>query len=323
MDKVAVSVAMCTYNGSRYVREQLESIAAQTSLPDELIICDDRSTDGMPEILERFKQRVPFPVHVEVNQENRGSTKTFERAIGLCRGEIIALADQDDVWHSNKLSCMLEVFGRGNGIGAVFSDAQLIDQDSRPLSKSLWSSFVFTPREQDTFEDGQGLKVMLKHTLVTGATMAFRSKFRDLIFPIPPNQIHDLWIALLIASVSHLALIRRPVMQYRRHEGQQIGPGPEFTFWQKLPRRVGPDFYFREIEQLNEVCERLYDHRAAFRPHSYALPLMRAKIRHRNTRARFPSSKILRLALVIREVATLRYWQYSNGLGSVAKDLLV
>jgi glycosyltransferase involved in cell wall biosynthesis len=83
---MTISVAMCTYNGSRFVRKQLASIDAQSGMPDELVICDDRSTDGTGEILEEFAERARFPVGIIVNSENLGSTKNFERAISICSG---------------------------------------------------------------------------------------------------------------------------------------------------------------------------------------------------------------------------------------------
>src|SRR5258708_3955131 len=105
MDRSRISVAMCSYNGARFLREQLESIATQTRLPDELIIFDDRSTDETIEIIDAFVKHARFPVRVEISESTRGATKNFEKAIALCQHEIITLADQDDVWHPNKLEC--------------------------------------------------------------------------------------------------------------------------------------------------------------------------------------------------------------------------
>jgi glycosyltransferase involved in cell wall biosynthesis len=324
MDEQILSVAMCTYNGARFLPEQLESIAAQTRLPGELVVCDDRSTDESVEIVRNFARRAPFPVRLEINEENLGSTKNFEKAISLCQGEIIALADQDDVWHAEKLSCIANVLEHDEHIGAVFSNAELIDEDSRPLEGTLWSSFLFSSSEQKKFERGEGLKVLLKHATVTGATMAFRSKFRGLALPIPPKQVHDHWIVLLIASVSQLASIRTPLVRYRRHQAQQIGPGTD-SLWQmiRVTRDADRDAYFGEVERFNEICDRLSVHSEAFHAHPNALRLIRQKIRHRETRGSLPSSKLLRLPLLIREIATYRYWRYSNGFGSVAKDLLI
>ncbi|HTQ60906.1 MAG TPA: glycosyltransferase family 2 protein [Candidatus Solibacter sp.] len=324
MRKLPISVAMCTYNGARFLPEQLESIAAQARLPDELVVCDDRSTDESVEIVKGFARDAPFSVRLEINEGNLGSTKNFEKAIGFCHGEIIALADQDDSWHAEKLRSIASVLENNERVGAVFSDAGLIDDDSLPLPGTLWSSFLFSSSEQKKFERGQGLKVLLKHATVTGATMAFRGGFRGLILPIPPKQVHDHWIVLLIASVSQIAPIRSPLVRYRRHPDQQIGPGAD-SLWQmiRLSTDAGRDGYFGEVERFNEICGRLVGRSEMFHPHPNALRLIRQKIRHRETRGRLPNSKFLRLPLLIREIATYRYWRYSNGIGSVAKDLLV
>jgi glycosyltransferase involved in cell wall biosynthesis len=315
---------MCTYNGSRFLREQLESIAAQTKLPEELVICDDCSRDETVEIVREFAKNASFRVRLEVNAANLGSTRNFERAVRLCDGDIVALADQDDVWHQEKLSRMLQIFRRHEDIGAVFSDAELIDESSRPLPNSLWASAFFKAQEQDRFGRGQGLKVMLKHPVVTGATMAFRSNFRRLVLPIPIGQIHDYWIALLIASVSQLAAIREKLIRYRKHDAQQIGPGKIDSLWQQIlvSKRADRD-YLSEAERLNEIYNRLCDCRATFPPHPMALRLIPEKVSHQRLRGSLPGSKFLRLASLGREIVTLRYWRYSNGLGSVAKDFLI
>jgi glycosyl transferase family 2 len=325
MDEQHLSVAMCTYNGACFLPEQLGSIATQTTLPGELVVCDDRSTDESVEIVRNFARHAPFTVRLEINEENLGSTKNFEKAIGLCQGEIIALADQDDVWSPEKLSCLADVLGHDERIGAVFSDAELVDEDSRPLAGTLWSSFIFTSSEQKKFGRGQGLRVLLKHATVTGATMAFRSKFRGLTLPIPSGQVHDHWTALLIASVSHLAAIKKPLMQYRKHPSQQIGTPSTSSLWQTVDnsKHVPRDYYLGEAKRFGEVFERLCDRCERFRPHPCALSLIRQKIAHRRARGSFPRSKLLRLPFLIREAATFRYWRYSDGLGSVAKDLLV
>jgi len=325
MERPRLSIAMCTYNGARYVLEELVDIAAQTRLPDELVVCDDGSTDGTIEIIESFVRHSRFAVRLEVNDKNLGCTKNFEKAIRMCHGEIIVLADQDDLWHPHKLNCMARVF-ENEGIGAVFSDAWLIDENSQLLPQKLWKSFFFNSREQEKFDRGQGLKVLLKHSAVTGATMAFRSKFRELALPIPVKHIHDHWIALLIASVSQLAAIRTPLIRYRKHQAQLTGPGGGYNSLGQMVRIASVarrDEYFREVEQFSEVHERLCERSEAFRPHPNVLRLIGQKIDHRRARGSLPNSKFLRLPLLFREVVTQRYWRYSLGLGSFAKDLLV
>ena len=100
-----ISVALCTYNGARFLEEQLASLLAQNRRPDELVVCDDRSTDSTVQMLESFSRSAPFPVRIQVNPVNLGSTVNFDRAMRLCAGSLIAFCDQDDIWLPHKLEC--------------------------------------------------------------------------------------------------------------------------------------------------------------------------------------------------------------------------
>ena len=117
---------MSTYNGAAYLPEQLASLVAQVRQPDELVICDDYSTDQTQTIIHEFSATSPFPVHTYLNEQNLGSTRSFERAIGLCTGDVIALCDQDDVWRNDKLKLIEEAFTNAPAVGLVFSDAEIV-----------------------------------------------------------------------------------------------------------------------------------------------------------------------------------------------------
>ena len=108
----STSIALCTYNGERFLSQQLESLAAQTILPDELVICDDASSDSSLRILEDFAQKAPFIVRIFKNPKNLGYIKNFEKAIGLCSMDVIFLSDHDDYWESEKLNQVLKVFDK-------------------------------------------------------------------------------------------------------------------------------------------------------------------------------------------------------------------
>ena len=114
-----ISVALCTYNGGRYLERQLESIALQSRMPCELIVCDDRSTDDTIAILRQFQSDAPFPVQVIQNQFRLGSTRNFDQAIGLSRGEFIALCDQDDLWLPAKLERLCDALVDNPFLGGV------------------------------------------------------------------------------------------------------------------------------------------------------------------------------------------------------------
>lgn len=325
MSRLKLSVAMCTFNGARFLPEQLQSIAGQTRLPDELVISDDGSTDGGIELIESFCRSASFHCRFEVNKSTLGSTRNFEKAIASCNGEVISLADQDDVWNHGKLDSIATVLENDHGVGAVFGDAELIDDESRKLGRTLWDSYRFVSREQMRFKTGEQLEILLKHPFVTGATMAFRSEFRNLILPIPSNHIHDSWIAVLIASVSRIACVETPLMQYRKHSAQKIGPRNDDSLRGMIEssKHAPREYYLGEADRFSEISDRLRERRELYPPHRSALPLIQQKIRHRKARGSFPKSKVLRLPSVLREAASFRYWRYSNGFGSIAKDLLV
>ena len=133
-----ISIALCTYNGEKFLQAQLDSIEQQTLLPDELVVCDDCSSDGTIDILEKFRKRASFPVHIHPNKINLGSTQNFEKTIRLCTGDIIALSDQDDVWRPNKLERLKDALQANPDAGYVFSDAELVDEHLLPLGCRLW-----------------------------------------------------------------------------------------------------------------------------------------------------------------------------------------
>lgn len=331
-----LSVAICTFNGGRYLREQLESIAAQTRGPDELIICDDRSTDDTVRIVESFAAGAPFPVRLSTNEQNLGSTKNFERAITLCEGDVIFLSDQDDVWHPRKVQRFEAEFVSRANVAMVFSDGEVVDENLRPLGHRVWALIRFGERERTRFARGDAFKVLLDHNVVTGAAMAFRSKFKNLILPIPGDLthdgvavLHDWWAALMIAAVADAAFIDEPLFQYRQHGQQQMGvssgfgakadarqPG-ESSVSEALYR---PNCFSQEIRYLRAIAARLAAADEAPRDRA-VLAEVSAKLTHLEARAAMPKSRWRRLPSVVRELFTLRYHAHSRGVYSAAKDL--
>src|ERR1700678_75351 len=126
-----ISVALCTYNGERFLSQQLASVQQQTRLPDEVVVCDDQSTDGTVEMVRAFAASVSFPVRIFENERNLGFAANFERAIGLCEGNLIALSDQDDIWYPVRLERSEQEFTAHPEAGLVFSDADVIDDSNQ------------------------------------------------------------------------------------------------------------------------------------------------------------------------------------------------
>jgi glycosyltransferase involved in cell wall biosynthesis len=315
---------MCTFNGGRFLRPQLNSIAAQDRPPDELVLCDDGSFDDSIEVVREFAQGVAFPVRLVVNQEKLGSTKNFEKAISLCQGEIVALADQDDLWYSHKLKSIEKAFLPSDEIVSVFSDADLIDQKSQLLPGRLWASFSFNWAKQRQFTKGNALNVLVRHPVVTGSTMAFRKEFFNLLAPIPADEIHDRWIAFLLAACGRFEIITDPLMQYRLHDRQQVGVPPR-TNHERIARAKikGGKSYIEEINRFKEIYRRLERRRADFRYAEAALKTIEQKVSHLEHRAYLPGMKVARLPRILFEILNGHYWRYSGGWISVAKDLIV
>ena len=324
-----ISIAMCTWNGKQYLREQLASISQQTRPPDELIVCDDNSTDDTVAIVSDFAATAPFPVHLHRNEQNLGSTKNFERAIGLCAGDVIALADQDDVWLPEKLRRIEDCFARAPATGLVFTDAEVVDENLKSLGYRLWQSVGFDQAARRLVRDGRALDVLLPGWTVTGATLAFRARFRDLVLEIPTDLalIHDGWIALLIASVAGVSFIDEPLIKYRQHARQQIGAKER----QDDDAPAGLDSARQALRRTNSYDEmiaigmraqqRLAERSDAY-PSADASAKLEQRLKHLRARANLPKGTLRRAPLVLRELLSRRYHRYSNGVYSAVKDLL-
>jgi glycosyltransferase involved in cell wall biosynthesis len=317
-----LSVALCTYNGERFLREQLESIASQSRPPDELIVCDDGSSDNTLAIIKRFALEAPFPVRLDVNPTNLGSTKNFELAISRCRGDVIALSDQDDIWQTGKLAEMERVLRESPSVGAVFSDADIVDEELKPLGYKLWDRYGFTKTRRRQLVGGRAFQVLLEQNAVTGATLAFRSWLKEWVMPIPDCWMHDAWIAAVIAALSDMCIIEEPLIQYRQHTQNQVGgrkpPLPEFL---RAVVRDNTAFYEGYVDLLKLLRQRLTGCTKLKRLAD--LSLLDSRICHFEARARMPAQRLRRLPLALREFWTLRYFRHSNGSISLGKDLFL
>jgi glycosyltransferase involved in cell wall biosynthesis len=318
---------MCTYNGSAYLREQLDSIATQVRLPDELIICDDQSSDNTREIIESFTAVTPFPVRLYVNEERLGSIKNFDKVISLCSGDIIALSDQDDVWHPEKLKKIEGAFLDAPAAGLVFTDAEVVDEDLCYSGYRLWQR-TFDQTEQKLIKSGQAFKVLMTRNVVTGATMAFRARYKDLVLPIPDNigLIHDWWIALIIAAVAKIDFIDEPLIKYRQHRNQQIGTDLPVqdeighVGLRAASNQMPATAFLAQIVRLSPIYERL-SARSDVLDGGAIASRIRSQITHYKTRASLPGGRLRRVPYVLRELLTARYHRYSRGLLSAAKDI--
>lgn len=313
-----ISVAMCTYNGERFVRAQLASIAKQTRLPDELVVCDDKSSDHTVAILHEFAHSVSFPVKIFENQRNIGYAANFEAAIRRCDADLIALADQDDDWYPTRLERSELELNTHPKAGLVFSDADLIDEHDHLLGQTLWHRLGFLGKRKGDLQSGRFI-VLAKHRFVTGATVMLRATLRDRCLPIGPGWIHDEWIVMIAAALSELRPIEQPLIRYRIHASQQVG------FSNKLEQRARgttrAERHWARVADSAQELQQLCDALSAMIPDGEreVLPAYRRHLQFLLFRSHLPAPRLARLGAILSCFSGYRV--HASGLASALKDL--
>ena len=210
-----ISVAMATYNGSKYLISQLDSIAAQTLLPEEIIICDDCSSD---ETIRIIKQHELYNIiKLNINEHRVGIVENFKKATSLCKLEnFIAFADQDDIWLPTKLEKNYNALGALNSQhlpALVYSDAIFVNKNGDILNNSFMNEMGI-----DKFK--HNFETVLFGSLMLGCTIMFNSKMREVLLTIPTNANfnHDAWVSLASFSFGKNFFIKEPLILYRKHE---------------------------------------------------------------------------------------------------------
>lgn len=221
---MTTSVAMCTYNGESFLRKQIDSILNQTIPVNEIIICDDRSTDETHNILSDYQKNNPDIFKIYINEKNLKSVKNFEKAISLCSGDIIFLSDQDDIWEENKVEVFTNYFQNMPKITAICSDGIAIDNSGKVIDqRTIWSVPKLL-KANDIDVDYFNIIAFIEN-IATGAGMAFRKSIVEKILPIPTKDgfHHDEWIALLTSYEKSFIMIDEKLFRYRIHDNQQVG----------------------------------------------------------------------------------------------------
>lgn len=214
-----ISVALCTYNGEKHIEEQLTSILEQTQLPDEIVICDDSSTDDTVSVIRSTLERYAGKLILITNHQNIGYKKNFVQAMSLCSGDIIFLSDQDDVWEKNKIALLKRTFQDNPRAILVFHDAKLVDDQLKLLYNSFWKMLKFDPKIFFRYD----YDILLERNVIQGSACAFRKKLFYKALPFPRETIHDEWLALVAIAEGEIIPIAQPLMKYRQSDNNLIG----------------------------------------------------------------------------------------------------
>jgi glycosyltransferase involved in cell wall biosynthesis len=212
MREELVSIVMATYNGEKYIEEQLDSILSQTYKNIEIIIYDDASTDFTAHILRKYKNK--FPLNLSLGHRNLGYTGSFEKALSLARGKWIALADQDDIWNVNKIEKLVQFIG---DYSLIYSDMAIANQKGEIIINSK-SKGLFTG-----YRSSYQLKYLLFKNSIAGCTMLINRDVLKHALPFPECCIHDHWLAIVACKLNGILFYDEPLLKYRLHEKSSIG----------------------------------------------------------------------------------------------------
>jgi glycosyltransferase involved in cell wall biosynthesis len=316
-----VSVALASYNGERFIAEQLTSILSQSRRPDEIVVSDGGSGDDTvriaTEVLEREAEGIDWEIVTDGARLTVGPN--FQRAIALTRGSLIALSDQDDVWHPDRLARAIAAFADADVLLAS-SDARLVNEAGSPLPHSLFAALGLADRDVERLLSSDAFALLIRRNLITGATVMFRRSLLEAAEPFPADWVHDEWLAIIASALGRLSVERERLIDYRQHGANVIGvSAPTFRYrlgrmlesrggrYEVLARRS-----FELSARLSKVDAPLAWRELADRKAAFEL-----------ARAGYRPVRLARLVPVLRQLRAGSYDELSSqGRLDVARDLL-
>jgi len=323
MKNFSVSIGMATYNGEKFLKEQLDSFCSQSRLPDELVVCDDGSNDETIDIIESYKNTFPFKLKLFRNKANLGYTRNFEKVLEQCTGDLIFLSDQDDIWHENKVLKMCNLAENNPHQLLFLNDAEIIFGNGNKTGLTIRSQLHALGLSDRQFS--------------TGCCMAIRKELKPLILPIPYEHFsHDSWINLISMTIM-TKLVDGVVLQgYRRHNDNVSAPLAAQTVKQNqlsLARSYGKESSSAaaqlRINKLKILSERIIENESIVdslcsKNLTYEIILNRINKESKVVKQRM---RILALPIYLRPVLVLIFfvtgkYRYFKGWKSFAKDLI-
>ena len=314
-----ISLALCTYNGESYLPTQWQSLVDQQLLPDEVIVCDDQSTDDTIAVLRKLAAEAPFPVRIIENQTRLGFNKNFEQVLSECTGDLIFICDQDDFWFPEKIAVMTDHMTQHPDTQVTFCNAWVTDEHLQGREKRFWEWIRFDSRAQKRWQNGEMMEVMLDGNRVMGCATVIRRSFLSAVLPIPnevPGYIYDGWVGLVGAAFHTIRFIDQPLQLYRTHVQQQVGVRqkevPERIrlrdrFARHRAKKLAP---LRDKQaQLATISRLLAERTSANAP---GLPHLHRRLAHFTMRSCLPHDRLKRLKPVLSSLQQGNYNRYAD-----------
>ena len=314
-----ISVALAACRGEKFIACMIQSLLAQTLVPDEIIICDDSPDDKTMEAVAGFM--AGGKVHYLHNDTQLGVCRNFEKAISCCSGDVIFLCDQDDVWLPQKISIMVQTLQENPAWDGVFCDSTVVDAELRPLGFTHWEMRDFSASMRSQMEHDT-LSVMLKRIPAAAHNIAFRRRALDYLLPFPelPPFYPDTWIALQTAVHSHFGMVPQAMTLYRVHGDNVSAPQlPGLRTQIALSRKAR---HRKSIAKRMELAESVIARMPGNIPGSKREKVERFR-QHYWRRMNFSRHIAVRFFQVMAEYVRGGYNRFSNGWKSAAADIFL
>lgn len=320
-----ISVALCTHNGAKFVSEQIQSVLQQTRPVDEIVLSDDASQDDTVHIVEQavaeYREAHGSAPELRIlrNDPPLGVTKNFERALLATTGNLVALSDQDDVWHAEKVERLSQLF-TDSGVHLVFSNARQVDADGGYLGHDLFEALALTTGERRLVVEGRAYEQFLRRNLATGATVMLRRSLVDIASPFPESWLHDEWLAIVAAALGDVRLHDDALTDYRQHGANQVGMA-KLNLRRKFGMFAEPrtERNLRLFVRARALAERIGDIEGVS---SVRIAAAREKYLFEQARQAYPRARLLRLVPVWRQLSLGRYSKYGTGLKDAVRNII-
>jgi glycosyltransferase involved in cell wall biosynthesis len=246
---ISVSVVLCTYNGALFLAEQIESILQQTRAADEIVIADDCSTDNTAEIVKAFASKYPI-IKWHRNEANLGYNKNFEKALALATGNVLAIADQDDIWHPQKIALLLAHWPQSSLL--IYSDSVpfLGHQPQKPRTSPFMNKL-----------QGTDPRTLAFYNTISGHAMLIRRELLLLALPFNPHVFYDWWLAVVAMSNGGVTYLPQVLVYQRMHTANHSMTPPEAKATTLLRERL---HFKRNLEQFLKTPNMEADHQRFF-----------------------------------------------------------
>lgn len=322
MSEPSIGVALATCNGASFVIGLVDSLVRQTHRPDQVVVADDASTDGTGEAaVERLRGE---GIHaVLIRQARRvGLERNFSTALEAVTADVVFLADQDDVWHSEKIARHVKLHERFPASGMVLSDATLINERGATIpGGTLWARLGFQPSTVDGLLGSRDmLASMLRRTPVFGCTVSLQRWVLDAGLPIEPGWGQDNWLALVAVAGGSVVVEPRALTGYRQHAAQASGGAGGIRQAPLATNLVRAATIFERLSET--LVMRTAGSPERFPEVLHVERMLWAKAEHLRRRSELPRRRLRRVGPVLRELRAGGYTRYSNGGISAAWDAI-